>query len=75
MMPGRIHEFHSIVASLYDSEALLARDLGWTRQRLNKISNGVKQPNLQEVDTLSAVLHVEPGELIAIFLRYWPKRR
>ena len=64
----KIKAFRGLIYSNYDSEAALARELGWTRQKVNKISNGVKVPNLQEVDALSKALKTNPNDLVQIFL-------
>lgn len=49
-------ELSSLIHRRYDSEAAFARDLGWTRQRLNKLTTGVKEPDISE-----AALMVEAG--------------
>lgn len=46
---GKIH-------AKFDSEAEMARALGWTRQRLSKITNGHKIPTIFEIDDMATVL-------------------
>ena len=48
-LKGKIH-------SKYNSEAEFARAIGWTRQRLSKITNGHRVPTLFEVDYLATNL-------------------
>lgn len=65
---AKIKELRGIIYSLFDSEADLARSLGWTKQRINKITNGVKVPDLQEVQALSHALNRPLEEIANIFL-------
>lgn len=67
-MAKKVKAFRSLVYSKFDSEAQFARAMGWERQRVNKLSNGVRQPNLEEVDTMAKALCVSPMELMYIFL-------
>lgn len=65
---GKIFELNGLIHSHYSSEAELARVLHWTRQRLNRITNGDKEPTLEEVRDLANALH-EPFDKVAhIFL-------
>lgn len=48
-LKGRIH-------SKFNSEAEFAKAIGWTRQRLSKITNGHRIPTLLEVDILATAL-------------------
>ena len=52
----------------YRSESAMANSLGWPRQRLNKITNGIKEPDLQELDAISQALHRPIGEVARFFL-------
>lgn len=65
----KIKELHRLIYARYDSESDLARTLGWERQRLNKITNGVKEPSLSEVSALSTALGVSFEYAANIFLR------
>lgn len=44
------------IYSKFNSEAEMARELGWTRQRLSKITNGHKVPTIFEIDEMASVL-------------------
>jgi len=57
-----------LIAERYKSEAQAAKALGWSRQRLNRITNGKKEPDLDEVNALAKLLKKPLGEIAAIFL-------
>ena len=67
---AKVNEIRGLIYSRYDSEAQLAQDLGWTRQRLNAITNGQKEPDLDEIYALSQKLETPIEEIIYIFLRH-----
>ena len=67
---AKVRELCGLIYSEYDSESDFAKALGWPRQKLNKITTGKKEPDLDEVAQLSVCLN-RPLEAIAqIFLRY-----
>lgn len=53
----------------YKSEAECARALGWPRQRLNKITSGIKEPDVHEVNELAVGLQKSVGEVCEFFLQ------
>lgn len=61
-------ELSSLIHRRYDSEAAFARDLGWTRQRLNKLTTGVKEPDISEAALMAEKLEVSVDSLVSIFL-------
>ena len=66
----KVKELCGMIHSCYDSEAECAKALGWPRQKLNKITTGRKEPDLEEVYQISHVLS-QPIDVVAnIFLRY-----
>lgn len=69
-MAQKVREFRGLIYSNFDSESEFARSLGWTKQRLSKITNGARQPDLQEIDILSGPLGVTSNQLLQIFLRH-----
>lgn len=69
-MAAKVRAFRGLIYANFDSEAEFARKLNWPRQKVHKISNGVKQPDLQEIDEMSKTLDVPPNELLQIFLDY-----
>jgi len=66
----KVKEFRGVIYSKFDSESEFARAMNWNKQRLNRITNGLKQPDLGEIDEMAATLGVKMEELIAIFLAY-----
>lgn len=52
----------------YPSEAACARAMGWPRQRLNKITTNVREPDLKEVRDLANATDYTVGEMAKIFL-------
>lgn len=64
-----VREFRSLIFAKYDSESDFAKALGWPRQRLNKITNGLKMPDLHEVDEMAKELNEPPDKITQIFLR------
>ena len=66
---ARIIELSGLIYSKYEKECQLADELGWPRQRLNKIVNGRKEPDLEEVAALAGKLDMTVGDLVCLFLR------
>ncbi len=61
----------ALIKEEYKSESACAASMGWPRQRLNKIINAEKEPDVTEVAAIAIALS-KPVELIAnIFLLYW----
>ena len=67
---AKINELRGLIYSRYNSEAQLANELGWTRQRLNNITNGLKMPDLDEVVALSEKLDLPVDDTVQLFLRH-----
>ncbi|MCL2197288.1 MAG: helix-turn-helix domain-containing protein [Defluviitaleaceae bacterium] len=67
-MQNKVRELRGLIYKYYDTEAAFARELGWTRQQLNKITNGKKTPSISEVDILSEKLSVPIEYMAQIFL-------
>lgn len=65
----KVMELRGLIYGKYDSEAALAADLGWSRQRLNKITSGMKEPDLEEVAELAGKLDQSVEDIVQIFLR------
>lgn len=58
----------SLIYSKYDSEAEMARTMGWARQRLSKITNGDKIPDVFELDDLAKALDTSMSKIAPLFL-------
>ena len=67
-MGTKHRELRSLIFKHYDTEAQLARKLNWSRQKLNKITNGNKVPDIQELSELSRGLNISVGALAEFFL-------
>ena len=65
---AKIYALRALIYAKYDSEAKLADELGWPRQRLNKITNGTKEPDLDEVKVLAEKLDRPFSDIAFIFL-------
>ena len=49
-------QLSGMIHAKYENESDFARALGWSRQRLNKITNGHKYPDLFEIDDMAQAL-------------------
>jgi len=65
---AKILELNGMIHTKFKSETEMADALGWSRQRLNKITNRRKEPNLDEVYEMSRVLDRSFIEVAKIFL-------
>lgn len=61
-------ELRDMIREKFRSEAECARKMGWSRQRLNKITTGKKIPDIMELNSIAAVLERNADELLHIFL-------
>ena len=66
----KVRELCSLIHLKYDSEAACARALGWSKQRLNRITNGEREPDIYEAAELAVCLETDVAHLAQIFLRY-----
>lgn len=65
----RVRELKALIQLKYDTETEAARDFGWTKQRLNRITTGKREPDIQEVKVLAEKLGKSWNEIADIFLR------
>ena len=65
---AKILALNGLIHSKFDSEAKMADALGWPRQRLNRITNGDREPNLDEVRDMADVLDESFMTVANIFL-------
>ena len=65
---AKIQALRRLIYSVYDSEAQCAAVIQWSRQRLNRITNGVKEPDVNELHALAGALHRSVAEIAEIFL-------
>ena len=61
-------QLNGLIHSCFESESQMALEMGWSRQRLNKITTGKKVPNLFELNDMAVALHSSIMVLAHIFL-------
>lgn len=66
---AKILELNGLIHRKYDNESQMADAMGWSRQRLNKITNGDKAPSLDEIESMSIALEEPVMNIVDIFLR------
>lgn len=66
---AKVRELTSLIHGQFDSEAEFARSIGWDRRKLNKITTGAREPNLQESAIIAEALGVSIDFVADIFLR------
>ena len=67
---ARVKALRGLISQKYDSEAALARNLGWSRQKLNQITSGKKEPNIYEAQAIADGLEVSINWIANIFLQH-----
>lgn len=67
-MAEKVYELRGMIYSQFKSESECARSMGWKRQKLSKITNGNKVPDISELAQLSKVLGISLDALAQIFL-------
>ena len=60
-----------VIREKFGTEAECARALGWPKQRLNKLVNAIKEPDLTEVAEIALAVGKSVSEVADIFLLYW----
>ena len=61
-------QLRSKIFGIYKSESDCARQMGWNKQRLNKIVNGIKEPTVKELQELATAFNCSVSEVADIFL-------
>jgi len=69
-MSRKVRELRSLIFAKFDTEAEFAKEINWSRQKLNKITNGQREPDINDLNDLSKGLGISVGELAHIFLRH-----
>lgn len=62
-------ELSGMIHAAFGSETKMAKEMGWSRQRLNRITTGKKIPDLFEVNEIATVLKSPFIAVAQIFLR------
>ena len=68
-MSGKVLGLRSLIYGKFNTEAAFAGRLGWTRQRLSKITNGKKIPNIYEAKEMADALDEDIAKIAACFTR------
>lgn len=63
-------ELRSLIFKEFDSEAAFARAMGWNRQKVYKMTNGMYEPNVQEINAMAVALETNVEKIIQIFLAF-----
>lgn len=66
---AKVLDLRGMIYSKFGNEAQAADAMGWSRQRLNKITSGNKEPDLFDVKALADVLGVSFMDVAQIFLQ------
>lgn len=61
-------ELRGMIYRKFKNEAECARKMGWSRQRLNKITTGKKIPDVNEVNDIATALEEPVENVLYIFL-------
>lgn len=68
MNKGKIRPLRILIYEKFDSESQMAENMGWSKQKLNRITNGIKEPTIQELSCMCKCLDKSISELALIFL-------
>jgi len=74
-MDSKIYELRSIIYGKFDSQTKLADALGWSKQRISKISSGKKEPSIREAHRIAEVLEMDIATVVEIFVQYWSTQK
>lgn len=61
-------ELSGMIHAKYYNESAMAKSMGWSRQKLNRITTGRKLPDLQETKEIALALDKTLQEVADIFL-------
>ncbi len=56
------------ILSVYKRESNCAKAIGWPRQKLNKITNGDKEPTVEELNAIAIALDKPISYVVSFFL-------
>lgn len=64
-----VNNVRGAILARFPSEAAFASKLGWTRQRLNGFTSGIREPKLSDVQAMASGLNMETSVLAEFFLQ------
>lgn len=53
---AKVYGLRALIYAKYDSESAFARAIGWSKQRLQRITNGLQVPNINDVYAIAVAL-------------------
>jgi len=65
---ARIKGLRGAIYERFNSEAEFARALGWSKQKLNRITTGYREPTITEVNEFAQALDISVSEVAEFFL-------
>lgn len=66
---AKVLELTGMIHSKFESETAMANAMGWSKQRLGRITNGKKEPTLEDTAQIAYVLDRPFMDVANIFLR------
>ena len=63
-----VNELRSMIRTRFQSEAEFARVMGWSRQKINKITTRKQLPDIAELNQMAEMLDVGAPVLLRVFL-------
>ncbi|MCL1981781.1 MAG: helix-turn-helix domain-containing protein [Clostridiales bacterium] len=70
-MAGKVLALRGLIYGKFDTETAFAQHLGWSRQRLNKLTSGKRKPDIDEVFEIAQLLGEDFEVVAQIFLEFW----
>lgn len=69
------NELKRLVRKKFKTESACAEALGWTKQKLNRITTGAVMPNIRTAAELAKALNADEGEVCGLILQVWHSRK
>jgi len=66
-MAGKVLGLRSLIYGKFETESAFAECLGWSRQRLSRITNGKKVPDIYEAKLMADILGVDIDTFAGFF--------
>lgn len=63
-----INKVRGAVYARYKDIATLAKELGWSRQKLSMFVNGNREPSLSDIQAMAGAMEMDVAELALFFL-------
>ena len=66
----RMSEFISLIYGKFKNQTECANALGWNKQKLSRIANGISKPDVDDVNDMSVVFEVP----VSTITSFWAKQ-